>query len=40
MLSDANAKEILKELDLTKERAAKLINSVISIKLSAIKPRN
>jgi ubiquinone/menaquinone biosynthesis C-methylase UbiE len=38
MLSDATAKAMMKELDLTEKRAEELINSVISIKLSAIKP--
>jgi arsenite methyltransferase len=38
MLSDATAKAILKELDLTEKRAAELSNSVVSIKLSATKP--
>jgi arsenite methyltransferase len=38
MLSDATAKAMMKELDLTEKRAAELINSVISIKLSATKP--
>jgi arsenite methyltransferase len=38
MLSDANAKTIMKELDLTENRAAELISSVVSIKLSATKP--
>jgi arsenite methyltransferase len=38
MLSDATAKTIMKDLDLTEKRAAQLINSIVSIKLSAIKP--
>lgn len=38
MLSDATAKAILTELDLTDKRAAELINSVISIRISATKP--
>jgi arsenite methyltransferase len=37
MLSDATAKAMMKELKLTEKRAAELINSVISIKLSATK---
>jgi SAM-dependent methyltransferase len=37
MLSDATAKAILKELDMTKKRAAELVNSVTSIKISATK---
>ena len=37
MLSGATAKAIMKELDMTEKRAAELINSVISIKISATK---
>lgn len=40
MLSDASAKAILKELNMTEKRAAELIKSVVSIKLSAMKPCN
>jgi len=40
MLSDATAKAILKELNMTDKRAAELIKSVVSIKLSALKPRS
>jgi len=39
MLSDATAKAIMKELKLTGKGAAKLVNSVASIKVSAIKPQ-
>jgi SAM-dependent methyltransferase len=39
MLSDATAKAILKELRLTKKRAAELVNSVVSIKIKATKPQ-
>ena len=38
MLSDATAKAIIKELKLTKKRAAELIGSVVSVKVSARKP--
>ena len=38
MLSDATAKAIMKELKLTKKRAAELIGSVVSVKVSAKKP--
>jgi arsenite methyltransferase len=38
MLSDATAKEILKVLNMNGKRAAELIKSVVSIKLSAMKP--
>ncbi len=38
MLSDATAKAVMKELKLTEKRAAKLVNSVASIKISATKP--
>jgi SAM-dependent methyltransferase len=38
MLSDVTAKAIMKELDLTEKRTAELNNSVVSIKISAIKP--
>jgi len=38
MLSDATAKAIIKELKLTKKRAAELIGSVVSVKVSAKKP--
>ena len=38
MLSDATAKAIMKELELPEKRAAELINSVVSIKISATKP--
>jgi SAM-dependent methyltransferase len=37
ILSDVTAKALLKELNLTKNRAAELINSVLSIKISARK---
>jgi arsenite methyltransferase len=40
MLSDATAKEILKELNMNGKRAAELMKSVVSIKLSAMKPPN
>jgi len=40
MLSDTTAKAILKQLNMTDKRAAELIKSVVSIKLSALKPRN
>jgi arsenite methyltransferase len=39
MLSDATAKAMLKELKLTEERAAELIGSVASIRVSAAKPQ-
>jgi hypothetical protein len=39
MLSDATAKAIMKELKLTEKRAAELVNSVASIKVSAAKPQ-
>ena len=39
MLSDATAEAILKELKLTEERAAELIGSVASIRVSAAKPQ-
>ena len=38
MLSDATAKTVMKELDLPEKRAAELIHSVVSVKLSATKP--
>ncbi len=38
MLSDPTAKSVLKELKLTKERAAELLDSVVSIKVTAQKP--
>jgi hypothetical protein len=40
MLSDATAKAVVKQLKLTKKTAAELVNSVVSIKISAIKPQN
>jgi hypothetical protein len=40
MLSDATAKAIMKQLKLTKKNAAELVNSVVSIKISAKKPQN
>jgi arsenite methyltransferase len=39
MLSDATAKAMLKELKLTEERAAELIGSLASIRVSAAKPQ-
>jgi len=39
MLSDATAKAIMKELNLTEKGAAELVNSVVSIKISATKPQ-
>jgi ubiquinone/menaquinone biosynthesis C-methylase UbiE len=39
MLSDATAKAMMKELKLTEERAAELIGSVVSVKVSAAKPQ-
>ena len=38
MLSDTTAKTVMKELKLTKKRAGELVNSVVSVKISAIKP--
>jgi SAM-dependent methyltransferase len=38
MLSDASAKAIMKELELTEKSAEELGNSVVSIKISALKP--
>lgn len=38
LLSDATAKAVMKELKLTEKRAAKLVNSVASITISATKP--
>ncbi len=39
LLSDATAKAVMKELKLTEKRAAKLVNSVASITISATKPQ-
>jgi len=39
MLSEATAKAIINELKLTKKRAAELVDSVASIKISATKPQ-
>lgn len=39
MLSDATAKAVMKELKLTAKRAAELVNSVASVKVSAAKPQ-
>jgi ubiquinone/menaquinone biosynthesis C-methylase UbiE len=39
MLSDATAKAIMKELKLTEERAAELVGSVASVRVSAAKPQ-
>src|SRR4030066_726564 len=38
ILSDTPAKTVMKELKLTKKRAGELVNSVVSVKISAIKP--
>jgi hypothetical protein len=38
MLSDATAKAVMKRLDLTGKKADEIVNSVVSIKISAIKP--
>ncbi len=38
LVSDATAKQIMKELDITKEKAAELFGDVVSIKVSAKKP--
>jgi arsenite methyltransferase len=38
MLNDTTAKTAMKELKLTKKRAGELVNSVVSVKISAIKP--
>ncbi len=40
VLSDATAKDLIKQLKLTKKTAAELVNSVVSIKVSARKPQN
>jgi hypothetical protein len=39
ILSDSTAKAIMKELSLTKKKAEELLNSVVSIKISATKPQ-
>jgi hypothetical protein len=39
VLSDTTAKAVMKELKLTKKRAEEIANSVVSIKVSATKPR-
>ena len=38
MLNDTAAKTVMKELKLTKKRVGELANSVVSVKISAIKP--
>lgn len=38
ILSEATSKAIMSELNLTEKRAAELVNSVVSIKISATKP--
>jgi hypothetical protein len=38
MLSDATAKAIIKQLNLTKKSAEEIVNSIASIKISAKKP--
>ena len=38
MLNDTAAKTVMKELKLTKKRAGELVNSVVSVKISATKP--
>jgi ubiquinone/menaquinone biosynthesis C-methylase UbiE len=40
VLSDSTAKAMMKELNLTKKSAEEIVNSVVSIKLSATKPHN
>jgi ubiquinone/menaquinone biosynthesis C-methylase UbiE len=40
VLSDATAKAIMKEMNLTKESAEEIANSVVSVKISAAKPPN
>ena len=39
-LNDSTAKSIIKELKLTRKRAVELANSIVSIKVSAKKPKN
>lgn len=38
LVSDATAKQIMKQLNITKEKAAELFGAAVSIKVSAIKP--
>jgi SAM-dependent methyltransferase len=38
MLNDTTAKTVIKELKMTKKRAEELANSIVSVKVSAIKP--
>jgi len=38
MLSDATAKAVMKQLNLTEKKAEEIVNSVVSIKISATKP--
>ena len=38
MLSDATAEAVMKQLNLTEKKAEEIVNSVVSVKISAVKP--